>query len=478
MPTFMVHKIALPDNTPVSLPLSRRNFCILLLFLLAAVLIYILMMRISPQLNSPIWSFLLVWGSSFVCYFGACIWILNTQAASGRWYWAELGLIFLGALLFRLMLAPLAPNLSSDAWRYLWDGRVSMHGYNPYLYAPLDKVLIPLRDSVFAHSNYTDAPTKYPPGAEIFYIGGYLLAPSSLLGLKALYIICDLVTCSALAMLLVFRKLDPRRFIIYAWCPLPIVEYAMQAHIDVVAIMFTVLAVACALSTWRGARVVAGIFLGIATLVKLYPIVLLLALVRRRDWGLLLACALTIGAGYLPFLLFSQGHPLTVIFALSDQSEAHRGVLQMVLFGVGQSLGMSTTLIRPVVSALTLMLAGLTFFIVLMQQIRGNIRIEMSSLILTAVLLSLYAHVFPWYACAFLPWIALLIEPLRTAQGIALAACWYFTFLIIFSYIPGLVAFSTPLNWAIYYSASFGVVLIGLACAMVVYRANHRPSLA
>ena len=35
---------------------------------------------------------------------------------------------------------------SSDAYRYVWDGRVQLAGTSPYRYAPLDDRLAPLRD--------------------------------------------------------------------------------------------------------------------------------------------------------------------------------------------------------------------------------------------------------------------------------------------------------------------------------------------
>jgi len=38
------------------------------------------------------------------------------------------------------------PVLSDDVFRYVWDGRVQHAGINPYLYAPDDPNLAPLRD--------------------------------------------------------------------------------------------------------------------------------------------------------------------------------------------------------------------------------------------------------------------------------------------------------------------------------------------
>src|SRR5580693_8916464 len=48
------------------------------------------------------------------------------------------------------LLAP--PFLSSDMYRYVWDGRVQTTGINPYRYVPADTALQSLRDdAIFPH---------------------------------------------------------------------------------------------------------------------------------------------------------------------------------------------------------------------------------------------------------------------------------------------------------------------------------------
>ena len=154
---------------------------------------------------------------------------------------------------------------------------------------------------------FRNVPTIYLPVAQGVYALSYLLAPSNLVALKGIFLLCDLVTCGALTWLLACKGLDPRHVIIYAWCPLPIVEYALQGHVDPLTIMFTVLAVLCSTSTKHGARVLTGILIGLGALTKIYPIILLAVVLRRRDWSLLAACGVTILAGYLPFLIMGHG---------------------------------------------------------------------------------------------------------------------------------------------------------------------------
>src|SRR5262245_24124895 len=70
------------------------------------------------------------------------------------------------AMRLAVLAAPL--GLSSDIYRYVWDGRVAAAGINPYRYIPADPQLAHLRDpEIFPEINRNNyAPTIYPPLAE------------------------------------------------------------------------------------------------------------------------------------------------------------------------------------------------------------------------------------------------------------------------------------------------------------------------
>ncbi len=105
---------------------------------------------------------------------------------------------------------------------------------------------------------------------------------------------------------------------------------------------------------------------------------------------------------------------------------------------------------------------------------------EAALLLLIAVVLMVYAHVFPWYMTALLPWIAMLTVPVWTrkdgvsAKGLAVAMVWYFTCTVVLSYIPGLRQYFTVSNWLIYYMTSFGVMVVGLSLVAVIGFLRHR----
>src|SRR5437667_2607027 len=92
-----------------------------------------------------------------------------------------------------------------------------------------------------------------------------------------------MVTCIALIVLLKRKGFDQRRVILYAWCPLPIIEFAIQGHVDVITLTFTILAILAA--SYHSARgyILTGFLIGLATLTKLYPILLLVVILPGGD---------------------------------------------------------------------------------------------------------------------------------------------------------------------------------------------------
>ena len=61
------------------------------------------------------------------------------------------------ALAMRLSLVGIEPLLSTDLYRYIWDGRVQAAGINPYLHVPADPALAALRDgAIYPYINRAD----------------------------------------------------------------------------------------------------------------------------------------------------------------------------------------------------------------------------------------------------------------------------------------------------------------------------------
>jgi hypothetical protein len=211
-------------------------------------------------------------------------------------------IILIGGALFRLILVPLdPPRLSTDIYRYVWDGRVQAAGINPYLYLPVDPRLAALRDdSIYPHINRKEyAHTIYPPVAQIFYFV-VTRVTQSIVGFKGVLVLVDLVTVGLVAATLRAIGQPAERVIVYAWHPLPIFEFGGSGHIDALMICFIALALFARARQKFG---IAGFALGAATLVKFIPVILLPAIYKRWDKKLPIAFTITIVVCYLPYVL-------------------------------------------------------------------------------------------------------------------------------------------------------------------------------
>jgi hypothetical protein len=210
--------------------------------------------------------------------------------------------IFIGAVLFRAILVPLdPPRLSTDIYRYIWDGRLQGAGINPYLYLPVDSRLVRFRDdSIYPNINRKEyARTIYPPVAQFFFFLVTRLT-QSVPGFKCVLVLIDVVTVGLIAATLRAVGHPAERVIVYAWHPLPIFEFGASGHIDALMICFIALALFARAHRKFGA---AGFALAAATLVKFIPIVLLPAIYRRWDKKFPIVFAVTIVVCYFPYLL-------------------------------------------------------------------------------------------------------------------------------------------------------------------------------
>src|SRR5262249_61031139 len=99
-----------------------------------------------------------------------------------------------------LLRAP--PLLSTDVYRYVWDGRPQHRGYDPYTVIPNDSAVAKLHDAETQQMNHPWLPTPYPPVAQVFF--RVAMRPSeSVRAMKAALVLCD-----ALLVLVLLRWLD------------------------------------------------------------------------------------------------------------------------------------------------------------------------------------------------------------------------------------------------------------------------------
>jgi alpha-1,6-mannosyltransferase len=288
-------------------------------------------------------------------------------------------------VLSRLLLLPALPSLSTDAYRYVWDARVSSAGIDPFAYAPVDPEVAELRDAdIYPRLNHSTWRTVYPPVAQAFFRAVYRLAPDNVLAMKLALGIAELLAFAALAFLLRTLDLPLGRLAIYAWNPLVLVEIWGSGHLDALVLpMVTAAAVASA----RRRDGIAAVLLGIGTLVKLYPAVLLLLLPGRRRVSTGALFAATVVAGILATGGLG-GWPIMPIWRYVSSEYFNPG------------------LVRTLVNEPLVALAATAVWTLVIASRRPASSLAVRAVPMVAGVIVLGANVFPWYVVWLVPFLA------------------------------------------------------------------------
>jgi hypothetical protein len=226
---------------------------------------------------------------------------LAERAETRRALW----LVFVVAILLRAIVLAFEPLLSSDIYRYVWDGRVQAAGINPYRLMPADPALAFLRDgAIFPHINRADtAVTIYPPVAQFFFLIATRLG-DGVTTMRLALLGCEAVTALMIMLLLRHAGRPVTRVIAYLWHPLPLWEIANSGHVDalMVALMLLGLWVGLTGHALRGAAVLA-----LSVLVKPYVAPVLAGIWRPWDLKMPLVVIAVVALCYLPYLSVGWG---------------------------------------------------------------------------------------------------------------------------------------------------------------------------
>jgi hypothetical protein len=338
-----------PGTTCQSVDWSQRLLGLLgILSALTYVALLVLSFEFSPGENDPpILRALALLTLATVCWLAALGVLMRRASGAGEAtsIRRSLGMVLGFAVVFRLLMLPSWPVQEIDYYRYLWDGRVTLDGGNPYHFSPWAVLatgphappssevndlwlLASQSDSVrtiLERVHYPQIPTAYPPVAQGVFALAAALTPADapvyvhLLVWKAALLVFDLGTILLIVLLLRRLGLPAGWCLAYAWCPLVLKEFANSGHFDAIAVFFTTLtlyllcgvkATADTAPASMSRAVWACVVLGLAILAKSYPIVLLplvaavlLAWLGRRALVPLSAVVAVVVAGYLPFFL-------------------------------------------------------------------------------------------------------------------------------------------------------------------------------
>ncbi len=128
-----------------------------------------------------------------------------------------------------LLLNP--PTLSSDVYRYVWDGRIQHLGYYPYMVGPNDRAVRHLHTPETLLMNHPDFPTPYSLPWRNFF-RAVTMVDASARAMKAAAFLCDAALVAILLWWLSGSHRSPWWVLAYAWNPLVALEGADNGHVD------------------------------------------------------------------------------------------------------------------------------------------------------------------------------------------------------------------------------------------------------
>jgi alpha-1,6-mannosyltransferase len=192
-------------------------------------------------------------------------------------------LLVISALLFRILFLFAIPNLSQDFYRFIWDGRMILEGFNPYLYTPdsfITNDIFPIGQAQELHRGMTSLSTSnftnYPPLSQLCFAIAALFSGKSILGsvlvLRAIIIAADIGTLYFGKKLLDRLKMPSNRIFWYILNPFIIIELTGNIHFEGVMIFFLIWSLYLLHSgNWKWAAVI----FACSVSVKLIPLMFL-----------------------------------------------------------------------------------------------------------------------------------------------------------------------------------------------------------
>jgi alpha-1,6-mannosyltransferase len=318
---------------------------------------------------------------------------------------AGLILIIAMAVAMRLLVVGEEPFLSTDIYRYVWDGRVQAAGVNPYALVPADEALKSLRDSsIYPNINRADyAVTAYPPVAQMFFFAVTRVS-ETLTAMRLAMVGCEIAVVAVLIDLLRRLRLPVTAVVAWAWHPLVIWEIANNGHAD--ALMVALLMIGVWLLV-RSRRVTGAVAVALAALVKPYAVVVLPAFWRPWDWRAPAAAIAALILCYLPYASAGSGVLgfVTTTGYLSEEGFTDGGgfwLVALVRAAAGDLPGLTV--------AYMLIGAGVMGLLGLRALSRANeapqdILVHVGTLLMAT--LFLMSPGYPWYVLAVVPFVVL-----------------------------------------------------------------------
>ncbi len=188
------------------------------------------------------------------------------------------------AFLSRAIFIFAIPNLSQDFYRFIWDGRMILEGFNPYLYTPESFMLtggpFPINQAQELYTGMGELNgshfTNYPPLNQLCFALAALVSNQHILGavitLKLVIIAADFGTFFFGKRLLKRLNLPVEHIFWYLLNPFIIIELTGNLHFEGLMIFFLIWSVYLLhLNKWKWA----GVVFALSVSIKLIPLLFL-----------------------------------------------------------------------------------------------------------------------------------------------------------------------------------------------------------
>ena len=225
----------------------------------------------------------------------------------------ETDLLLWVSMLFRIIFIVAIPSLSDDYFRFIWDGKLFVNGFNPYLIIPSEIInsdvaeTAGLTQELYEGLNSPNYYTVYPPINQLlFSIGGFFSKFGMLAGIVAIRVpilIAEFFLIKYLRRLLEEMHLPHYHVLWYALNPLVIVELSGNLHFEGMMMLCVVVGIYWLRNNkWGGA----AFWWAMAISIKLIPILFLPVLIKRlgvvKSFWFYIITALALVFTFLPFL--------------------------------------------------------------------------------------------------------------------------------------------------------------------------------
>jgi alpha-1,6-mannosyltransferase len=202
------------------------------------------------------------------------------------------------SFIFRFIFLLTLPNLSQDFYRFIWDGRMILEGFNPYIHLPqtfieMGNTPVNQTEELYRGMGQMNGShfTNYPPINQLGFFIAALISNNSILG-AAIVMRLQLIIADAGILFFgskVLQRLgkDPKKIFWYILNPFIIIELVGNLHYEPLMLFFFILSI---YQLQKKKWVLGGILLALSINVKLIPLLFLPLFLQyfRRDGSIFL----------------------------------------------------------------------------------------------------------------------------------------------------------------------------------------------